>query len=63
MKGQTSIKDYSIFSLDKGLVDPLAEHQQRIEDYLDLINKETSVRFLNKKRKSKFWKVLTTNII
>ncbi|MDP8229361.1 MAG: hypothetical protein P9M15_07910 [Candidatus Electryoneaceae bacterium] len=63
MEGQTTIKDYSSFSLDKGLVDPLAEHQQRIEDYLDLLNKKTSVRFLNKKRKSKFWKVLTTNII
>ena len=63
MKGQTSIKDYSSFSFDKGLVDPLAEYQQRIEDYLDLLNKKTSVRFLNKKRKSKFWKALTTNII
>lgn len=63
MKSQVSLKNDASFSMEKGLVDPLTEHQQKIEDYIDLMNKETTVRYLNKKKKSKFWKTITANII
>ena len=62
MRTKTPLSDQS-FSMDKGLVDPLTEHKERIENYLDTKDPESNVRFLNKKRKSKIWKLLTTNII
>ncbi len=63
MNSQATPTNDSSFSFDKGLVDPLSEYQQRIDDYLENSNKEATVRYLNKKKKSKFWKMLTSNII